>query len=47
MSVSKTERDMEKEGKGWWSIVLIMFLFPALFFLCVFLPIWLGVAPRW
>lgn len=37
-------RDMKKEAEGWLSLALIMFLFPVLFFLCVFFPIWLGVA---
>lgn len=47
MQVSENKavsRDLEKEGAGWLSLILIMFLFPALFFLCVFFPIWLGIA---
>jgi hypothetical protein len=40
-------RDLEKEGKGWLSMILIMFMFPALFYLCVFFPIWVGWTPRW
>jgi hypothetical protein len=32
------------EFKGWLSLLLIMFLFPILFFLCVYFPVWLGVA---
>jgi|GEM_PF-3517720 hypothetical protein len=32
------------EAKGWLTLVLMLFLFPVLFFLCVFFPIWIGVA---
>ena len=35
--------DARKETLGWLSLTLLMVLFPLLFFLCVFLPIWLGV----
>jgi hypothetical protein len=40
-------RDLDKEGKGWLAMILIMFMFPALFYLCVFFPIWVGMTPRW
>lgn len=33
-----------REGMGWFSLAAFMLLFPALFFLCVYFPIWLGVA---
>ena len=36
-----------KEGIGWLTLAFMMFLFPALFFLCVFFPIWIGLTPRW
>ena len=38
------EGDLTKEACGWLSLVLLMMLFPLLFFLCVFFPIWLGIA---
>lgn len=41
------ERDIKKEDQGWLSIALIILLFPTLFFLCVFIPIWTGLTPRW
>ncbi|MGE0173900.1 MAG: hypothetical protein AB7T49_13980 [Oligoflexales bacterium] len=34
----------ELESAGWLQLALIMFLFPVLFFLCVYFPIWIGVA---
>jgi len=37
-------RDLSKEATGWLSLIFIMFLFPALFFFCVFFPIWMGWA---
>lgn len=43
----KPERDAKREASGWISIAAIMLLFPALFFLCVYLPIWLGYTTRW
>lgn len=33
----------EKEGWGWLGLVVLMALFPLLFFVCVFIPIWLGI----
>lgn len=41
------QRDMNKEAIGWISMIVIMFMFPALFYLCVFFPIWVGWTPRW
>lgn len=40
---SPPPNDAGKETLGWLSLTLLMVLFPLLFFLCVFLPIWLGV----
>ena len=37
------EKPPAREGLGWLSMVLLMVLFPLLFFVCVFIPIWLGV----
>jgi hypothetical protein len=45
--MANTDRDMAKEAAGWMQIAAVMFLFPALFFLCVFFPIWLGLTPQW
>ena len=41
------KRDPRKETTGWMSMALILFLFPTLFYLCVFFPIWVGWTPRW
>jgi hypothetical protein len=41
-----TGKAATKEAMGWMSLVIIMFAFPALFFLCVFFPIWMGWTPR-
>ncbi len=36
------------EARGWFTLLVVMFLFPILFFLCVFFPIWIDVAtPYW
>ncbi len=45
--MAKIARDMRKEAIGWISIMVVMLVFPALFFLCVYIPLWLGWAPRW
>jgi hypothetical protein len=45
--MKRVERDSAREVKGWVSIAFMMLLFPALFFLCVFFPIWVGLTPRW
>ena len=47
MKDSKLERDYEGEGRGWIFLVLCMFGFPILFFLCVWFPIWIGIAGRY
>ena len=47
MAKATPERDMHREAQGWISIAVIMLVFPALFFLCVFVPIWLGITTRW
>lgn len=44
---SKLQRDTRKEAAGWVSLAVVMVLFPVLFYLCVFFPIWVGLTPRW
>ncbi len=44
MAKVEVTRDQRKEAIGWLSIAAIMVLFPVLFFVCVWIPIWLGVA---
>lgn len=42
-----TGKDLETqqlESKGWLTLLFMMFLFPILFFLCVWIPIWMDVA---
>jgi hypothetical protein len=41
---AKVIRNARKEDIGWASMILFLFLFPALFFACAFLPMWIGVA---
>ncbi len=43
----KTQRDLSKEAVGWISLLVVMVLFPVMFYLCVFFPIWVGLTPRW
>lgn len=38
------EQGREREAAGWLGLAMFMLLFPLLFFLCVWFPIWLGVA---
>lgn len=45
--MAKPQRDLGKEAIGWLSMVFLMFLFPTLFFLCVYFPIWVGWTSRW
>lgn len=45
--MAKPERDATKEAVGWLSLAFVMVLFPTLFFLCVYFPIWAGFTPRW
>ncbi len=42
-----TQEELKLEAGGWISMIAILFLFPTLFFLCVFFPIWVGWTPRW
>ncbi len=42
-----SEENRKKEAFGWFSLVFMMFLFPALFFAVVYLPIVMGWAQRW
>jgi len=42
-----TSRNIKNEANGWLQMILIMFMFPALFYLCIFFPIWVGLTPRW
>jgi hypothetical protein len=39
----EVQRDMKREAIGWISITLIMVLFPVLFFVCAYAPMWLGI----
>ncbi len=39
-------RDHKREAFGWLQLALIILLFPCLFFLCVFFPIWMGWTAR-
>jgi len=43
----KTQRDPQREAVGWISLLVVMVLFPVMFYLCVFFPIWVGLTPRW
>ena len=45
--MAQMETDRSKEAMGWLSLIAVMLLFPALFFLCVFFPIWVGWTPQW
>jgi len=47
MTDSVTQENRKKEAFGWFSLVFMMFLFPALFFLVVFFPILMGWTQRW
>lgn len=44
--MKKPTRDMQKESIGWLQLAVMILLFPALFFLCVYFPIWVGLTPR-
>jgi hypothetical protein len=41
-----TEKDLQdnkaREATGWLTLALMMVLFPVLFFLCVWIPMWFG-----
>ena len=43
---AKQVRDLKKERNGWLQVLVIMLVFPLVFFLCVFFPIWVGWTPR-
>ena len=45
--MAEPQRDIRKEATGWIGLAVVMIAFPALFFLCVFFPIWVGLTPRW
>jgi hypothetical protein len=45
--MAEPQRDIRKEATGWVGLAVVMVAFPALFFLCVFFPIWVGLTPRW
>lgn len=40
-------QDQKKEARGWLILAFTMFLFPILFFACVFFPLFVGLTPRW
>lgn len=44
MSEKNVKRDLQKEMNGWLFMAFLMFAFPTLFFLVVYLPIWMGWA---
>lgn len=46
-TAAPSAEDSKLEAGGWLTMIAILFLFPALFFLCVFFPIWVGWTPRW
>lgn len=45
--MAKHDHDPSRELKGWLSLAACMLIFPALFYLCVFFPIWVGWTTRW
>lgn len=47
MALERSKQDYDKEGRGWMLLAGVIFLFPALFFFCAYLPIWMGWASRW
>jgi hypothetical protein len=50
IEMQATQQDKEaarREAIGWTTITVFIFLFPILFFLCAFLPMWLDWASRW
>jgi hypothetical protein len=40
--ISTTPEQQKNESIAWLSMIAIMIGFPVLFFLCAYLPIWLG-----
>lgn len=47
MSERNLQGDKAKEAVGWATLAMMMVLFPVLFFLCVFFPIWIGWTSPW
>lgn len=45
MAVELTKEELKKQNEGWWSLILFLVLFPVAFFVCAFLPMWMGWAP--
>jgi hypothetical protein len=45
MSSAKPTREAGKESIGWIYLATVILIFPALFFLCVFFPMWIGLTP--
>lgn len=43
----KLPESLNKEAQGWMTLLFMMMLFPALFFLCVWFPILVGWTRRW
>lgn len=41
---SKDLETQQREQKGWFTLLFMMFLFPILFFTAVWIPIWMDVA---
>ncbi len=44
-AIERSSDDNCREDFGWLFIAGCIFLYPALFFTCVFIPIWMGWAP--
>jgi hypothetical protein len=44
MSSQDLEKNKRLEAAGWLQLLAIMILFPILFFVCAFFPIWIDVA---
>ena len=44
--VELSPQELNQQAKGWSSLIFFLFFFPALFFLCVYFPIWVGWIQR-
>jgi hypothetical protein len=42
MTDNELKEKNSREAKGWATLALMMVLFPILFFICVWLPMWFG-----
>ena len=42
MSDKEVQEKNQLESTGWMTLLLMMVLFPVLFFLCVWFPMWFG-----